>query len=69
MSNSNSDLSKFPTPAQTPLHNVSEVWLSTIFSNYQSMEIVILCKNFLFQQKFQKKLHHFNRNSQVWGVI
>jgi len=32
------------------------------------MEIVVHSKNSLFQQKFQKKLYHFNRNSNmgVW---
>ena len=32
------------------------------------MEIVVQRKKFLFQQKFQKKLHHLNGNSQlrVW---
>ena len=28
------------------------------------MEIMVNSKNILFQQKFQKKLYHFNRNSQ-----
>ena len=30
----------------------------------KSMEIVVHSKKYLFQQKFQKKLYHFNRNSQ-----
>jgi len=33
------------------------------------MEIVVYSKNYLFQQKFQKKLYHFNRNSQLRSVI
>jgi len=33
------------------------------------MEIVVHSKNYLFQQKFQKKLYHFNRNSQLRSVI
>ena len=37
------------------------------YSNKQSIEIVVHSKS-LFQQKFQKKLYHFNRKSQlrVW---
>ena len=30
------------------------------------MEIVVHSKKSLFQQKFHKKLYHFNRNSQFW---
>jgi len=33
------------------------------------MEIVVHSKNYLFQQKFYKKLHHFNRNSQLRSVM
>ena len=61
ISDSNSDLSKFLTP--TPLHKGNEIWLS------KSMEIVVHSKKSLFQQKFQKKLHHFNRTSQFRCVM
>jgi len=30
------------------------------------MEIVVRSKNSFFQQKFHKKLHHFNKYSQPW---
>ena len=33
------------------------------------MEIVVHSKKSLFQQKFQKKLHQFNMNSQFWSVM
>jgi len=33
------------------------------------MEVVVHGKKFLFQQKFQKKLHRFNRNSQFKSVM
>ena len=33
------------------------------------MEIVVHSKKSLFQQKFQKKLYHFNRNSQFRSVM
>jgi len=33
------------------------------------MEIVVHSKKSLFQQKLQKKLYHFNRNSQFWSVM
>jgi len=33
------------------------------------MEIVVYSKKSLLQQKFQKKLYHFNRNSQFRSVI
>ena len=33
------------------------------------MEIVVHSKKSMFQQKFQKKLHDFNRNSQFRSVI
>jgi len=33
------------------------------------MEIVVPSKNSLFQQKFHKKLYHFNRNSQLTSVM
>ena len=33
------------------------------------MEIMVHSKKALFQQKFQKKLYHFNRNSQCKSVI
>ena len=33
------------------------------------MEIVVHSKIYLFQQKFQKKLIHFNRNSQLKSVM
>jgi len=29
------------------------------------MKIVVHSKNFLFQEKFHKKLYHFNSNSQL----
>ena len=32
------------------------------------MEIIVQSKNSLFQQKFHKKLYHFNRNSQLRSV-
>jgi len=34
----------------------------------KSMEIVVHSNN-LFQQKFQKKLYHFNRNSQLRSLM
>ena len=33
------------------------------------MEIVVHSKKSLIQQKFQKKLYHFNRNSQFRSVM
>ena len=33
------------------------------------MEIVVQNKKPLIQQKFQNKLYHFNRNSQVRSVM
>ena len=33
------------------------------------MEIVVHSKKSLFEQKFQEKLHHFNRNSQLCSVM
>jgi len=51
-----SELPKFPT--LTPWHKGNEIWL------LKSMEIMVNSKKFLFQQKFQKKLYHFNRNFQ-----
>jgi len=33
------------------------------------MEIVVHSKKSLLQQKFQKKLYHFNRNFQFKSVI
>jgi len=41
----------------------SLVWL------LKSVEIVVHSKKFLILQKFQKKLHHFNRNSQLRSVM
>jgi len=35
----------------------------------KSVEIVVHSKKSLFQQKFQKKLYHFNRNSHFKSVI
>ena len=35
----------------------------------KSMEIVVHNKKALFQQKFQKKLYHFNRNSQFKSAM
>jgi len=35
----------------------------------KSMEIVMHSKKSLFQQKFQRKLYHFNRNSQFRSVM
>jgi len=35
----------------------------------ESMKIVVDSKKSLFQQKFQKKLYHFNRNSQFRSVM
>jgi len=51
----------FPTP--TPQHKVNKVWM------LKSMEIVVHSKKSLFQQKFHKKLHRFNRNSQLRSVM
>jgi len=57
---------KYPTPTfpkfPTPLHKGNEIWLLI------PMEIVVQSKKSLFQQKFQKKLYHFNRNSQLRSV-
>jgi len=33
------------------------------------MEIVVHCKNSLFQEKFLKKFYHFNRSSQITSVM
>jgi len=33
------------------------------------VEIVIHSKNYLLQQKFHKKLHRFNKNSQLKSVM
>jgi len=33
------------------------------------MEIVVHSKKSLFQQKFQKKLYHFNKKSQFKSVV
>ena len=33
------------------------------------MEIVVHSEKFLFEQKFRKKLYHFNRNSHFWSVM
>jgi len=33
------------------------------------MEIIVHSKKSVFQQKFQKKLFYFNRNSQFGSVI
>jgi len=33
------------------------------------MEIVVQSKNFMFQQKFHKKLYQSNRNSQLRSVM
>jgi len=33
------------------------------------MEIVVFSKKPLFQQKFQMKLYHFNRNSRLISVM
>ena len=33
------------------------------------MQIVVHSKKYLFQQKFQRKLYYFNRNSQFRSVI
>ena len=52
---------KFPTP--TPLQKGNEIWLLKL------MEIVVHSKKSLFQQKFQKKLYHFNRNSQFKSMV
>jgi len=51
---------KFPTPEDRG----NEIWLLL-----KSMEIVVHSKKSLFQQKFQKKLYHFNRISQFRSVI
>jgi len=62
---SDSNFPKFPTP--TPQHKGNEIWL------LKPTEIVVHSKKFMFQQKFQKKLWNFNRNSQfksmVWKII
>jgi len=52
---------KFSTP--TPKHKGNEIWM------LKSMEIVVHSKKSLFQQKFQKKLYHFNRNTQFRSVM
>jgi len=41
---------------------VNEIWL------LKSMEIVVHSKKYVIQQKFEKKLYHFNRNSQFRRV-
>jgi len=51
-------LQNFRLPTPTPQHEGNEILLLT------SMEIVVHSKKSLFQQKFQKKLYHFKRNSQ-----
>jgi len=35
----------------------------------KSLEIMVHNTKSLFQQKFQKKLPHFNKNSQFWSVM
>ena len=35
----------------------------------KSMEIVVHSKNYLFQQKFQKKFYHFNKNTQFRSAM
>ena len=45
------------------LHKGNEIWL------FISVEIVVHSKSSLFQQKFQKKLYHFKRNSQFRSVM
>jgi len=37
--------------------------------NQHLMEIVVHSKNSLFEQKFHKKLYHYNRNSQLRSVM
>jgi len=56
---------KFPTLQnfQLRLHKGNEIWL------LKSMEIVVHSKKSLFQQKFQKNLCNFNRNSQFKSVM
>jgi len=61
MSDTNSDLSKISDSRLRIQQN--EVWLS------KRIEIAVQSKNSLFQQKFHKKLYHFNRNSQLRSVI
>jgi len=48
-----SDFPKFPTP-DFPIFPTPRL---------KSMEIVVHSKKSLFQQKFQNKFYHFNRNS------
>jgi len=70
---SDSNFAKFPTSTfknirirlltSIPQHQVNEIWL------LKSMEIVVHSAKFLFQQKFQNKLCHFNRNSQFKSVM
>jgi len=69
------DFPKFPTPTfpnfrlPTPDSNSllyskgNEIWL------LKSMEIVVHSKKPMIQQKFQKKLYHFSRNSQFMSVM
>ena len=59
---SDSDLSKI-SDSRLRLLNIKEMWL------LKSMEIVVHSKKSLFQQKYQKKLYHFNRNSQFRSVM
>jgi len=47
----------------TPQHQGDEIWL------LKSMEIVLHSKKSLFQQKFQKKLYHFNKDFQFGSVM
>jgi len=58
---SDSEFPKFPTPA--PWHKGNETWM------LKSMEVVVHSKKSLFQQTFQNKLYHFNRNSQFRSVM
>jgi len=67
---SNYDLSKISDSrlglskiSDSRLHKVNETWM------LKSMEIVVHSKKSLFQQKFQKKLYHFNRNFQFRSVM
>jgi len=62
-SDSDSNLSKISDFDSLTYHKGNEIWL------LKSMEIVVHSKKPLFQQKFKKKLYHFNRNSQLKSVM
>jgi len=58
-----SGLSKFPTPCRVRLLNIKGMKFG-----FQNQWKSWCTATNLFQQEFQKKLYHSNRNSQFWSV-